>query len=75
MKLLRLLYLRTQYGPEVWLPFDTTEARGAWKSGLVDSEYADNSVVMYGAEYGKLTHWTLYVRTEGRQWGTRGLVL
>jgi hypothetical protein len=57
VKLLRSHFLRTQYSPEAWVPFDTTQTRGAWKSGLVDLEYADYSVVMYGAGYGKLTPW------------------
>lgn len=55
MRLMSLLHVRSEYGPEQWAAFDT---RSAWlacrQTGWMRCVHNDNAVVMHGENYGKL---------------------
>jgi hypothetical protein len=55
MRLMSLLHVRSEYGPEQWAAFDT---RSSWlacqQDGWLRCAYNVNAVVMHGEHYGKL---------------------
>jgi hypothetical protein len=60
MRLMSLLHVRSEYGPERWAAFDT---RSAWlacqQTGWYRCAHNVNAVVMHGEHYGKLVPFTV----------------
>jgi hypothetical protein len=57
IKLLSLLYNRTQYTPEQWAPYDKFMLDKDWELGSFDTTYNANCIIMFGEKYGTLTPW------------------
>jgi hypothetical protein len=55
--LIGLLCGRVHYAPEKWIAFDNDLLRHPWETGLVEVNFNQNSVVLHGPDFGKLTKW------------------
>lgn len=57
MRLLSLLYVRTEYNASTWAAFDLEQTKAGWRNGLLDSKVCKSAMVAYGARYGEIVEW------------------
>ncbi|KAF7504542.1 hypothetical protein GJ744_002098 [Endocarpon pusillum] len=57
MRLLSLLYVRTQYDPSTWAAFDLENTKADWPEGLLDIGICNSAMVAYDARYGEIVEW------------------
>lgn len=57
MRLLSLLYVRTEYDASTWAGFDLENSKANWHEGLLDSGICNSAMVAYGARYGEIVEW------------------
>ncbi|ERF76260.1 hypothetical protein EPUS_04337 [Endocarpon pusillum Z07020] len=56
MRLLSLLYVRTEYDASTWAGFDLENTKADWHEGLLDS-VCKSAMIAYGARYGEIVEW------------------
>ena len=57
MRLLSLLYVRTEYDASTWAAFDLEHNKAGWHEGLLDSGICKSAMVACGARYGEIVEW------------------
>ena len=54
MMFLRLLWTRTNYSPEQWTLYDNLQLRHAWETGVLQTDFCLQCIVVHGSRYGDL---------------------
>ena len=69
MRLLSILHARAHYDCEDWAAWDVLQTELGWKTGKLEVEHCDGSVVMFGARYGQVVQWK---EDQAHYWTTIG---
>ena len=57
MRFLSILHARAYHDSEDWAAWDVLQTEVGWKTGKLEVEHCEGSVVMFGAKYGQIVQW------------------